>query len=199
MGLLVTACEGDKGPQGAPGPTGPTGPAGPGLDLDAAVVDDGGVAGGAVTADQVRALFNNNDQNLTLWKIQPGLGTVMVEYGIRFNNLWWAAQAQNWDMVTYQILEMREIQEVGEVTRPARAAALKAFEGSFLDPLDQAAAAKDLAAFTTAYDNAISGCNGCHVGTTSAAYPNGYRFVKIIRPTAPHFQNVDFSAAGQLQ
>jgi hypothetical protein len=131
--------------------------------------------------------------------IQPGLGTVMIEYGIRFNNLWFAAQNSNWNMVSYQIDEMREIQEVGEITRSNRATMLKGFESSFLDPLAKAASNKDLTGFKTAYDGAIGGCNACHAASSGKAADGSpipsYKFVKIIRPTAPDFNNVDF--AGQ--
>src|SRR5436190_1041662 len=68
--------------------------------------------------------------------IQPGLGTVMIEYGHRMAAVWFAGEAGNWDFAHYQIIEMVEIQETGETTRPARAPALKSFESSFLDPLD---------------------------------------------------------------
>src|SRR5215470_20169547 len=57
--------------------------------------------------------------------IQPGLGTVMVEYAHRMAVVWFAGEAANWNLAQYQIIEMREIQEVGETTRPARAPALK--------------------------------------------------------------------------
>jgi hypothetical protein len=129
---------------------------------------------------------------LALWAIQPGLGTVMIEYSTRFGNLWWAADADNWDMANYQLKEMTEIQEVGETTRPARADALKQFEDTDLKPLMDAAMAKDKAAFTEAYDNAITGCNKCH-GEQKDSAGNTFRFVKIIRPTstAP-FSNVDW-------
>jgi hypothetical protein len=46
---------------------------------------------------------------------------------------------------------MREIQEVGETTRPARAPALKSFDSSFLDPLDDAIMGNDQAKFESAY------------------------------------------------
>jgi hypothetical protein len=126
--------------------------------------------------------------------IQPGLGTVMIEYGQRFNNLWFAAQKGNWDMVHYQYLEMLEIQEVGETTRANRADMLKGFESGFLNAVDKASAAKDMTAFTSAYDAAINGCNSCHAASSSADFKT-YKFVKIIRPTAPDFNNVDW--AGQ--
>ena len=50
--------------------------------------------------------------------IQPGLGTIMIEYSHRMSAMWFAEQAGNWDFADYQLIEMREIQEVGETTRP---------------------------------------------------------------------------------
>jgi len=141
---------------------------------------------------QVKAKFNEADRSLTLWNIQPGLGTVMIEYATRMGNSWWAADAGNWDMVNYQLKEMTEIQEVGEATRPGHAEALKEYEHKYLDPLMEAAKNQDMAAFTSAYDQAITGCNKCH-GETKGKDGSSYRFVKITRPssTAP-FSNVDW-------
>ena len=137
-----------------------------------------------------------------LWKIQLGLGSVMIEYRVRFNNLWYAvhppsldggATSPNWDMAHYQILEMTEIQEVGEITRPGRKAALIGFEQSYLDPLDSDILAKNLTQFETDYRNAVDGCNGCHAAAKSADFPNGYKFVKVTMPTAPGYENVDWN------
>jgi hypothetical protein len=115
--------------------------------------------------------------------IQPGLGTVMIEYARRMGTLWFAGQAENWDLAAYQLLEMREIQEVGETTRPARAAALKSFESSFLDPLDEQIKAKDKTQFQTAYNSAIQGCNACHGSQTSADFPQSFSFIKVQTPS----------------
>src|SRR5574342_624441 len=83
------------------------------------------------------------EQLKTLAEIQPGLGTVMIEYGARFTNMYYAAKGGNWGLADYQLKEAREIQEVGETTRPARADSLKGFETSYLDPLEAAIKAKD--------------------------------------------------------
>lgn len=146
----------------------------------------------AVAGDTVIGGAHGDMTLKQLVDIQPGLGTVMLEYNARMNNLWFAAQKSNWDMVHYQVFEMKEIQETGEATRPGRAASLKAFESTFLEPVDQAAQAKDLAAFTKSYDSAIAGCNGCHAAASSPHFKS-YKFVKVIRPTASNFNNVDWS------
>jgi len=114
--------------------------------------------------------------------IQPGLGTVMIEYGHRMAAVWFAGEAGNWDMAHYQIIEMIEIQETGETTRPARAPALKSFESSFLDPLDEAIKSNDKAKFESAYNSTIQGCNSCHGSQTSADFPQSFKFVKVQVP-----------------
>ena len=152
---------------------------------------------GMSAADVDRAIndkFNTVDRNLALWDIQPGLGTAMMGWGVRFGNAWFAAQKGNWDMVRHQIDEMVEIKEVAEITRPSRAPMLESFVDGFLKSLDGTARAQDLAAFITAYDATIQGCNGCHAASSSDSY-SSYRFVKITRTSAPQLNNVDW--AGQ--
>lgn len=126
--------------------------------------------------------------------INPGLGTVMLEYDTRFAKLWYCVQADNWDQAQYQLNEMPEIQETGEVTRPQYADALKGFEKGYLGPLTDAVKKKDKAAFTTAYDKAIDGCNACHASNKGGGI-DSLKSVKITRPTAPPTVDVDY--AGQ--
>jgi|SRR5581483_5455500 len=114
----------------------------------------------------------------TLENIQPGLGTIMMEYSARFTNAYYAAKGGNWGLAGYQLKEAREIQEVGETTRPARAAALKAFESYYLDPLDRAIEAKDFKKFEVAFKAGIQGCNGCHAG-------QGFPYIKYELPKSP--------------
>jgi hypothetical protein len=96
--------------------------------------------------------------------IQPGLGTVMMEYSTRFTNAYYAAKGANFDLAEYMIKEMKEIQEVGETTRPSRAALLKAFESNYLDKLDAAAKAKNWSQYQSLTPQVINACNQCHVG-----------------------------------
>ncbi len=137
--------------------------------------------------DLIDKRLNEMNRDLALWAIQPGLGTVMIEYGYRFATAYFAAQAGNWDMVKYQIKEATEIQEVGETTRPAKADLLKAFEHDYLDPLTEAANNQDLDAFNQAFDAAIGGCNSCHQAT-------GHEYVRVKTPPA---QPVDYLNLGQ--
>jgi cytochrome c553 len=138
--------------------------------------------------------LNKVDRSLALWNIQPGLGTVMIEYGNRWERLWYAAKAGNWDMAKYQLDEALEIQEVGETTRPNRAPMLKAFEDNYLSTVDQAIAAKDAKAFEDAFNKATDGCSACHKASTAANWKS-YQFVKIQVPTADNADYVVWNAA----
>ena len=123
-------------------------------------------------------LKGSTEQKLdTLGKLQPGLGTVMIEYANRFTNAYYAAKGGNWGLADYMVKEMGEIQEVGETTRPARADALKAFEGSLTD-LQGAIKAKDFKKFDTLFKQAVQGCNGCHAG-------QGFPYIKYQLPKTP--------------
>jgi len=52
-------------------------------------------------------LKGTTDEKLkTLAAIQPGLGTVMIEYSNRAGNVYYAAQAGNWGLAAYQLNEM---------------------------------------------------------------------------------------------
>lgn len=101
----------------------------------------------------------------TLAAIQPGLGTVMIEYSNRMGNVYHAAKAKNWGMAAYQLKEAVEIQEVGETTRPGKAGLLKAFEKASLEPLAETIVNQDLNGFQKAFDAMVESCNGCHEGT----------------------------------
>ena len=153
------------GMKAAPGPQGLQGPAGP--------------AGAIASPEQMQIKTSHGNITLAqLAEIQPGLGTVMIEYGNRFYTMYYAAKDGNWDLAKYQLKEALEIQEVGETTRPPRAAPLKAFESSYLDPLSKTMDAKDWNAFDTAYSKTVEGCNGCHAGS-------GFPYIKHTLPSSP--------------
>jgi hypothetical protein len=111
----------------------------------------------------------------TLADIQPGLGTIMIEYSRRFTAMYYAAKGGNWGMAEYQMKEMPEIQEVGENTRPKFAPMLKAFEQSSLAKLADTVKAKDWKKFEVAFHETAQGCNGCHAA-------NGYGFIRYELP-----------------
>jgi hypothetical protein len=119
--------------------------------------------GGTARAQSDWLKGSTEDQLKTLAEIQPGIGTVMLEYSFRFGSLYYAAQGGNWKLADYQLKEMTEIQEIGETTRPGRAQALKNFEEKSLGPIGEAIKQQNRKAFNVAFQAALKGCNECHV------------------------------------
>jgi hypothetical protein len=136
------------------------------------------LAGGGVYAASDWLKGSTEEQLKSLAEIQPGIGTVMIEYSNRYTNTYYAAKGGNWDLAAYMMKEALEIQEVGETTRPARAGALKLFETAYLEPLNAAIAAKDFQKFDPAFKAGIKGCNGCH---TSQGFP----YIEYVLPETP--------------
>ncbi len=123
--------------------------------------------------------------------IQPGLGTIMIEYGNRFINTHFAAAAGNWGLAGYMLKEAREIQEVGEITRPKHVKNLKEFENKYLVPLDEAIKAEDLSLFNTRYSLALAGCNECHALTR-------HPFIEVVVPATAPASYLNFYAVKEL-
>ncbi|MDO8634703.1 MAG: hypothetical protein Q7R34_00455 [Dehalococcoidia bacterium] len=176
---------GTEGPAGKAGPAGPAGPSGP-----------AGAAGAAgVTTDEVKKAiderFSKVDRAIPLWAIQPGTAPRMIELTVYFNNMWFGAQAGNWDLARFEIYRSDETVKGIYVTRPARTAAVKAWADPSLEALVKAVEAKDKAAFEKAYDNAVAGCNACHVVSEGGPLKSMKSF-KITRPTTPLFSNIEY-------
>ncbi len=142
------------------------------------------------TYTQVQTWINSyGDPNFTddkikvLGDIQPGLGVIMQEIGRRFTAIFYAARAGNWDLANYQLKELREAQEVAEITRPKRKDALVSFEETYLGGVDNPTSGtlqdainkKNFVAFNRSFKSATVGCNGCHQST-------GFSFIKYRLP-----------------
>ncbi|MDO8687062.1 MAG: hypothetical protein Q7K41_00575 [Dehalococcoidales bacterium] len=178
LGLLalLAAC---AGPAGTTGPAGPAGALG--KDADMTEVNKA-----------IDARFTTVDRKLPLWAIQPGTAPRMIELTLYFNNMWFGAQAGNWDLARFEAYRAEETVKGVYVTRPAREAVLKAWADPNLAALIKAIESKDKAAFEKAYDTAIAGCNGCHAGSEGGPLKSMGAF-KITRPTTPLFSNIDYS------
>lgn len=139
----------------------------------------------------INAKFNNYSADLAIWRIQAGTAPRMMELTDHFNLMWFAARAGNWTFADFEIYRSDETLKAIEVTRPARAAGLRAWWQPALTELRGAVRAQDLAGFTQAYDRAINGCNSCHVASTGGGI--SLKGVKVIRPTTPLFSNLDYA------
>lgn len=206
LALVIGACAGaagpagppgTEGPVGKPGPAGPTGPPGlsgpqgpagpPGL---AAKAEADGLSKGDVQK-AIDARFSKVDRALPLWAVQPGTAPRMVELTIYFNNMWFGAQAGNWDLARFEVYRADETAKAVYVTRPARQAMLKPWADASVEALVKAVEAKNKADFEKAYDTAIAGCNACHLVSDGGPLQSMKAF-KITRPTAPLFSNIDY-------
>ena len=106
-----------------------------------------------------------HNKQLTIAKlaeIQPGLGSIMIEFGHRFYIAYYAAKANNWELAKYQIDELLEAQEIAEETRPKYAKQLKSFEGNAIKKLQNTIEAKDWKLFKQKYNEVTKACNLCH-------------------------------------
>jgi len=119
-----------------------------------------------------------HNKSLTLEQIaqiQPGLGTLMIEFGHRFYVAYYAAKANNWELADYEIHELIEAQEVAEVTRPKYTEDLKAFEHGALAQLQQTIKTKDWKQFEVKYAETTKACNACHT-------KNGHPYIQYKLP-----------------
>ena len=121
--------------------------------------------GGTVTLDQ-------------LGKTLPGFGVLMHRVGLRITNTFYAAQAGNWDLAEYELEEMKEDFQTGQITRPERKQAVQTFLDGAFAKLEKATKAKKFNDFKTVFDNTVKACNGCH---TSSDKP----FIQYQLPAAP--------------
>jgi hypothetical protein len=152
----------------------------------------------AVAQDSVNkaidAKFSKYDGKLPLWSIQPGTAPRMIDLTIYFNNMWFGAQAGNWDLARFEVYRSEESVKAIYVVRPKRIASLKPWADFALPALIKAVEAKDKAAFEKAYDAAIDGCNGCHASSGGGPLKTMASF-KITRPTTPLFSNIDYKGS----
>jgi len=139
----------------------------------------------------INAKLNNYSADLAMWRVQSGTAPRMMELTEHFNQMWFAARAGNWIFADFEIYRSDETLKAIEVTRPARTAGLRAWWQPALTELRGAVTARDLGAFTQAYDRAIDGCNSCHVASTGGGF--SLKGVKVIRPTTPLFSNLDYA------
>ncbi len=121
----------------------------------------------------------------------PGMGEIMGTTQMRHAKLWYAGQAKNWELATYEVTEIEEgladavkYHPVFKKNVPV-AAMLDKFTAPPLVALRRTIATHDVAGFRQAFDSLTRACNGCH----DAA---GVGFINIIRPRTPPFGNQEF-------
>ena len=121
----------------------------------------------------------------------PGFGEFMSATQMRHAKLWFAGDAQNWDLAAFELDEIKEGLEDATKIRPTYegipvADMIKTILNPKIEQLEKAVEGKNSAQFIAAFDALTEGCNSCH---TNAGKP----FIRIQRPTAPPFSNQDFA------
>ena len=125
----------------------------------------------------------------------PGLGELMTLQQMRHAKLWWAGDAGNWRLTSYELDELAEgFDDIvlyhpthKDAPLPIRDAVPKIM-GYPLKQAREAIANKDRRAFAAAYDALTAGCNACHQATN-------FGFNVVQRPTVNTFSNQSFAPA----
>jgi len=124
----------------------------------------------------------------------PGLGEIMSATQMRHLKLWYAGQAANWELASYEVDELEEGFADAVRYHPTHkqsprplTALVPEFTSGPIEALRTAIAREDRAAFVLAHDALTEGCNGCHVATE-------FSFNKVVRPTANPYTNQIFTA-----
>src|SRR5580704_3923703 len=97
-----------------------------------------------------------------LTKLQPGFARLMPEIGARFWKAYYAAQARNWELASWQLREMRKLFNLGTITRPKYRDDVEEYLREEIDPLMKAADDRDLDAFNDHYSEATDSANEWH-------------------------------------
>jgi hypothetical protein len=124
-----------------------------------------------------------------------GIGEFMMATQLRHAKLWFAGEAQNWELAEYEIDEIKEGLEDASRVHPTLdglpiAEMIKAHTEAPLDDLFRAVEAKKSADFIVAFDRLTAGCNSCYTEARHA-------FIKIQHPTMPPVSNQVFSPIGK--
>jgi hypothetical protein len=119
----------------------------------------------------------------------PGLGEIMTLTQMRHAKLWFAGQAANWPLASYELDELNEGMEDAATFHPTHKDAQMPIpvliEKIMKDPIEQlekAIAARDASTFAPAFDGVTDACNACHRATK-------FGFNVVTRPTANPYSN----------
>jgi hypothetical protein len=127
---------------------------------------------------QVRA---QNDLQTQLDGIKaaiPKFAVPMREVGDRFQNMYFAAQGENWGLANYMSKYMDKAMNPAKLTKPAEYPEWRSFYDKTFSPVNKAIMAQDFKAFEKEYMAAIKNCNECHSAM-------GYGFIEVKPLSAP--------------
>lgn len=122
----------------------------------------------------------------------PGLGEIMSAQQKRHIKLWFAGEAGNWPLASYELDELREGFDDAVRLHPthdgiAISKLVPEITSAPLKRLDEVVAGKDGTDFEAAFDGLTAACNACH----EAAH---FGFNVITRPRSNPYSNQVFEA-----
>jgi len=115
----------------------------------------------------------------------PKFGIPMREVGERFQNMYFAARADNWGLANYMAKSMNAAMNSIKVSQEYLYPFWEHFYGSYFKPVSTAIAAQDIKSFERETALVVEKCNYCH-------NVMGFSFVKVTIPTVPASQLLDF-------
>jgi hypothetical protein len=124
----------------------------------------------------------------------PGLGEIMSATQMRHLKLWYAGDARNWPLASYEVDELEEGFADAVRFHPRHKSSprpltelIPEFSAGPIAALRGAIEAKDRAKFVKAYDALTQGCNGCHEASN-------FSFNVVARPSSNPYSNQRFKA-----
>jgi hypothetical protein len=125
----------------------------------------------------------------------PGLGEIMTLTQMRHVKLWFAGEAGNWELASYELDELEEGFEDARTFHPTHkdapqplAEVMPAMVDAPIAALRGAVEKRDRPAFEAAFDALTAGCNACHQAMK-------FGFNAVQRPSTNSFPNQNFAPA----
>lgn len=121
----------------------------------------------------------------------PGMGEIMGLTQMRHSKLWFAGNARNWELASYELDEIKEGMDDAVKFHPVFkkdapiADILAKFTTQPLNEIESAIRAKDGVKFKKSFDKLTKACNECHQAA-------GQGFIVIKRPSVLPYSNQVF-------
>lgn len=122
----------------------------------------------------------------------PKFGIPMREVGERFQNMYFAARAENWGLATYMAKSMNAAMNSVKVSEAYLYPFWENFYGGYFKPVSAAIEAQDIKSFEKEVAVVVEKCNYCH-------YVMAFQFIKVKVPTTPATQLLDFNVKSKAK
>jgi hypothetical protein len=121
----------------------------------------------------------------------PGLAEFMMSLQSHHAKLWFAGNAQNWDLADYQLDELKELlEEISKRVPTYKDVPVgQMIEAVTMPPvaeIEAAIKARDEAKFAASFDRLTAACNSCHEAANRG-------FISIQQPATSSFPNQSFA------